>query len=123
MEDGGIQRSESYCFALKKNIQLLWIFEDNKSLELKKGDTLIINISIYKPYNKREIKLKSDTIQYQTQKVEANSFDIRRDKRKVYANLKYNSEWSKTIEYIHKKKKYSFKAREEFDSGYTGYAP
>lgn len=123
MEDGGIQRSESYCFAVKKNIQLLWILEDNKSLELKKGDTLIINLSIYKPYNQREIKLESDTIHTRPPKVEINCFDIRRDNRKVYANLKYNCDWSKTIEYIYKKKKYTLKASEEFDSGYTGYAP
>ncbi|MBL7900320.1 MAG: hypothetical protein JNJ99_17415, partial [Crocinitomicaceae bacterium] len=50
-------------------------------------------------------------------------YQIYQDGRKFYANVQYPYMWDKTISYTCKKKSYTVKAKEGFDSGHTDAAP
>lgn len=133
MEDGGIQRTESYHFIVNANIAVLSINENGAPLQLKKKDTLIVHIHSFKPYHDNTPKLDSSLIEKQileNNKDQANSFQIYRMTRKIYANISLQTPWDRRVEFqlasrrkANKAKTYAIVAKAVFDSGNTSYAP
>jgi len=123
MEDSGIQRNESYVFVAHASIELVNISFNGSALKLKNGDSLIINVAKYIPYNSipgdtSGNAIKSDRSQITTQQITASLIGNR-----YYVNLPYQYFWQKLVDYIYKKKVYSCVIIEGFDSGHTDYAP
>lgn len=54
MEDGGISTITQYTFIANAPITMVNIKSDSGNLKLKKGDSLIINLSSYQPYQDSE---------------------------------------------------------------------
>lgn len=126
MEDGGISRNESYFFRVNAKIILLDIYCFDSQLELKKGDTLVINVSKYTPYNENKIELSGGSKVINEKPAEVvfmKRFDVRQVGRMYYANVHHTYVWDQTLKYQHKKETYVVKAKEGFDSGNTSYAP
>lgn len=127
MEDSGISRNESYYFKVNKSITLKDIFLNGVNLNLHKGDTLIINIGIYTPYNSGFPSPIDSTELFIPEKPKeipvTDRYLIYQQGRKFYANVQYPYMWDKTISYTCKKKSYTVKAKEGFDSGHTDAAP
>ncbi|MBK9191393.1 MAG: hypothetical protein IPM77_07695 [Crocinitomicaceae bacterium] len=127
MEDSGISRNESYYFQVNKSITLKDIYLDGEKLNLKKGDTLIIHVGTYIPYNSGFPSPTDSTELFIPEKPKEipakDRYQIYQQGRKFYANLQYPYIWDKTISYSCKKKNHTAKAKEGFDAGHTDAAP
>jgi hypothetical protein len=127
MEDSGISRHESYFFKVNATITLLDIYYNEKSLILRKGDTLVINVGRYLPYNSTipNVISADQKSQAENQKeipVQAR-YQVFQKGRCYYANVQSPFIWDGTVNYKCKKKSFTAKAKEGFDSGNTSYAP
>lgn len=120
MEDGGISRTESFTFIAKATIEIKDIFYNGEKIFLKKGDSLIVNVSKYIPYNPLPIV---DTVDGTRRVVYKPDFKVMKIGRKFYVNVQFPYIWPGVIEYIYKKETYASKIKEGFDDGFTGYAP
>lgn len=127
MEDGGISRHELFYFRVNASIKLQDIYINDRQLELKKGDTLVINVSKYTPYNKPNLEsngAKGSEHGPKTKDVPVKErYKIYQSDNIYYANVQDLYIWDGTITFIFKKKTFTVKAKEGFDAGYTGYAP
>lgn len=126
MEDGGISRNESYFFKVNAKITLLDIYVYEKQLVLKKGDTLVINVGKFTPYNTNKIELSNGSKSINEKPAEVifmKRFDVHQVGRIYYANVHHTYVWDKTLKYQHKKETYVVKTKEGFDDGDKVYAP
>lgn len=125
MEDGGVSRNESYFFKVLSTVELQDIYVDGERLRLKRGDTLVVNLSIYKPYQQRNL-MPEDTVAKKLVSMKLNAslcFVVYQDKNRYYASMPEGQEWSRSVIYKHGRKIYTASAKEGFDSGQTSYAP
>jgi hypothetical protein len=127
MEDGGISRYEYFHFSVRASIQVKAMYFKDAPLELKKGDTLVVMVAKYIPYNRPHIISDPDGLKEKkettTEIPDKEKFKIRWEGKTCYANYHLSGDWNETINYLHRKKEYTIKTKGSFDSGTTDYAP
>jgi hypothetical protein len=127
MEDGGISRTESFHFHVNATITLLDIYVNDKNLILHKGDTLVINIGKFTPYNNtnprllEEGQVEKELILNEPPAKEL--YKVFQKGQVYYATIQFDYIWDGSVQYKYKRKTICAKAKEGFDSGFTGAAP
>lgn len=119
MEDGGIQRTESYVFVAKKPVKIKDIYFQDTEIELKANDSIQINIHSFAPYNNL---VDDEGIKHADPDLKKR-FNVIKKNNLYYANAVYPYNWPKKLEYTFKKKTYTAPAKEKFDKGNSNYAP
>lgn len=122
MEDGGIERSESYVFVATKTLKIKDVYFKDKEIVLNANDTLQITIHMFNPYNQPDSS-KTKSFKKPEQPSQKKRFTVLKKNNTFYANVMYPYEWPKKLDYIHKKKTYAVTTKKEFDKGNSSYAP
>lgn len=124
MEDGGISRNESYVFVAFAKIEIKDIWLNSEKIILQKGDSLIVNVGKYIPYNPEPIDTNLRAKGWGIKEVRPEDrFKVMKFGDTYYVNVMHPYVWEGIIEYIYKKKTYTSKIKEGFDDGFTGAAP
>jgi hypothetical protein len=125
MEDSGIARTDSYIFIAQCDLSITEIYFENNEIFLHRGDTLQISMHYFTPYISQHFTLDTATLIQAPHALiyPDEKFVVHRKGRTYYVNIQYPHSWNKEINYVVKKRTFIAKAKADFDTGYTGYAP
>lgn len=125
MEDGGISRTESFAFVASTTIEIKEIFYQGQKIYLNKGDSLIVNVGKYTPYNNDYVTLvdSNQVVKEEPEIKMENRYVVLKMGNTYYVNVQYPYVWKGEIVYVCKKNLRVAKIKEGFDKGNTGYAP
>lgn len=123
-EDGGISRNEGYVFVAQSTVEICDITNHGEKIILKKGDSLIVNVTSYTPYPRYPVdstRIPGEAKLPEPKKEDR--FSVNKAGSVYYVNVHYAYDWPGTITYSHRKKKFTAKIKEGFDYGHTDAAP
>ena len=125
MEDGGVSRTESFAFVANASIEIKEIFFQGNRIYLQKGDSLIVNVAKYTPYNNHYATLadSSQIVKEQPEIKMEDRYVVLKMGNTYYVNVQHPYIWKGEIIYVCKKNLHVAKIKEGFDKGYTSYAP
>jgi hypothetical protein len=127
MEDGGITRQEKFYFSVLAAVELQDVLYENKVLTLVKGDTLIIAVAYFTPYNPEENPIDhTKTVYLEKREVKKSTtalFTVYSDGRYYYLNYQASKKWDESISYCFENQVHTSRIRGGFDTGKTSYAP
>lgn len=115
----GVSTTMAYTFVATKRIEMVAISYEKKSLVLTKGDTLVVNLSSYRPYN-FDTNQDGDVFKGPDP---ANAFTAYFRNGRLYVNTKMTAEFNLATTYTYKGKKHTAKIKTEVDESQSHYAP
>lgn len=120
MEDSGVSRSYKYVFVAQKDIEMVNVLLDSTKLQLQKGDSLVVNLNTFEPYNSR---LLDDHDEHEFVQAPTNIYFAQAYRRQLYIVNIAVVDWSILLQYVYKRIRYTAVKKESLDAYQSHYAP